>query len=100
MDTYVIQIRLRTGVDPTKANNALQGVVDDLVAGGAVEVPVFYAVQATDYDYLAIIDAVTLGAARGAAVALGIGGDAKTSLAPAMTAGAYGETLVDPFGIR
>lgn len=100
MDTYVLQIRLKTGVDPTMANTALRSVVDDLMEGDAVTVPVFYAVHAGDYDYLAIIDAVTVGAARGAAVAFGINGDAKASLAPAMTADAYAETLVDPFGIR
>jgi uncharacterized protein with GYD domain len=100
MDTYVIHVRLNSGVDPTEANTQVQNVVGAIDALESVNVEVYYAVQHASYDYVVIIDASSPTAAYAEAVALAMGGVAKTSIAPAMTADAYGSVLVNPLGIR
>ncbi len=100
MDNYVIEIKVKATSNLSQVNGALLDVVVSLDHGNAVEVEAFYATQAANYDYLAIIAATTIGAARGAAAAFTINGLAKTSLTPAMTGEAYEETLINPLGIR
>jgi uncharacterized protein with GYD domain len=93
MNTYVIHITLRSGIDLAVANNNLRDVIQGLEEQRSTAVEAFYAVPAT-YDYIAILHVPRPEDAVAAATMLALGGRAKTSVSPAMTADAYGELLV------